>query len=49
MKIKTFPLQFTEEKLNEVRKAAEKSGKPIYQFIIDCVEKVIKADEGNVK
>lgn len=42
MKIKTFPLQFTEEKLEEIRRAAEKAGKPIYQFIIDSVEKEMR-------
>lgn len=45
MKIKTFPLQFTEEYLNEVRVKAEQSNKSIKQFIFDAIEKEMECAE----
>lgn len=39
MKIKTFPLQFTEEKLNEIEQYAGKGNKK--QFILDAIEEKI--------
>ena len=39
LKIKTFPLQFTEEYLNKVRQKAEEENKTIKQFIMDLIQK----------
>jgi hypothetical protein len=36
---KTFPLQFTEEYLNEIRCKAERQNKTIKQFIMDLIQK----------
>lgn len=38
MKIKTFPLQFTEEKLEEIREAAKKQGLTVKDFIFSAIE-----------
>jgi len=42
MIIKTFPLQFTEEKLREIRVKAENQGKSIKQFILDAIDKEMR-------
>ena len=42
MNIKTFPLQFTEEKLNEIRKKADSINKTIKQYILDLIEENLK-------
>ena len=42
MTIKTYPLQFTSEKLEEVRKKAQKENKSIKQFIYDLIDKELK-------
>jgi len=39
MKIKTFPLQMTEEFLEKAKKAAKRDNKPLYQWIIDLISK----------
>ena len=44
MKIKTFPLQFTETELNEIRKFAEKQNKSIKAFILDLIKKEIEKE-----
>jgi hypothetical protein len=45
MKIKTFPLQFTEEYLNEIRCKAERQDKSIKQFIMDLITKEMECVE----
>lgn len=42
MKIKTFPLQFTEEKLEEIRKAAKENGVSIKEFILAAIDEKMK-------
>lgn len=44
MKIKTFPLQFTETELNEIRKFAEKQNKSIKGFILDLIKEELKKE-----
>jgi ribosomal protein S3AE len=46
MKIKTFPIQFTEDKLDELRAIAESENKSIKQLILDLIEKKIKEVKG---
>lgn len=38
MKIKTFPLQFTEDKLKEIREAAKEKGMSIKDFILAAID-----------
>lgn len=45
LKIKTFPLQFTEEYLNEIRCKAERQNKTIKQFIMDLIQKEMESVE----
>jgi len=43
MKIKTFPLQFTERDLSEIREAAACQGMTIKDFILSAIrEKMLK-------
>lgn len=42
MKIKTFPLQFTEEKLEEIREAAKVNGMSIKAFILAAIDEKMK-------
>lgn len=42
MKIKTFPLQFTEDRLNEIREAAHAQGLTIKEFILQAVQEKIE-------
>ena len=42
MKIKTFPLQFTEQKLDEIGRLAKNSKK---QFILDAIDEKIEKEE----
>ena len=42
MKIKTFPLQFTEDYLKKIREKAENENKTIKQFIMDLIEKEVE-------
>lgn len=39
MKIKTFPLLFTEEYLDEIKCKAKEQNKTIKQFILDAIKK----------
>jgi hypothetical protein len=45
LKIKTFPLQFTEEYLNEIRCKAGGQNKTIKQFIMDLIQKEMECVE----
>lgn len=45
MKIKTFPLQFTEAELSEIRKLAEKQGKSIKGFILDLIRAELEKEK----
>lgn len=42
MKIKTYPLQFTEEYLKEIEKVAKKQGKTIKTFILEAIKEKIE-------
>lgn len=42
MKIKTFPLQFTEEKLEEIREDAKVNGMSIKAFILAAIDEKMK-------
>ena len=42
MNIKTFPLQFTENKLEEIRKEAKKQDTSIKQFVLDAIDEKLK-------
>lgn len=45
MKIKTFPLQFTEEHLDKIRKAAQDNGQSIKDFILTAIEEKMERGE----
>ena len=45
MKIKTFPLQFTETELTEIRNCAEKQNKSIKAFILDLIKKEVEKEK----
>lgn len=45
MKIKTFPLQFTEDRLNEIREAAHSKGVTIKEFILAAIQEKIERGE----
>lgn len=49
MKIKTFPLQFTEEELDKIREAAKKKDKTIKDFILIAIKNEIKKGWENEK
>lgn len=42
MKIKTFPLQFTEKYLNEIRKVANDNGMSIKELMLTAIEEKVK-------
>ena len=42
MNIKTYPLQFTEEKLDEIRRAAIGQNKSIKKFMYEAIEEKMK-------
>lgn len=46
MKIKTFPLQFTEEYLDKIRKAASDSGMTIKSFILEAISSKLEGEDG---
>ena len=47
MKIKTYPLQFTEEYLKHIEKVAKKHNKTIKDFILESIkEKIEKWEKG---
>ena len=39
MKIKTYPLQFTEEYLKHIEEVAKKQGKTIKDFMLEAIRK----------
>lgn len=41
MKIKTFPLQFTEEYLNEIRKVANDNGMSMKELMLLAIEEKV--------
>lgn len=45
MKIKTFPLQFTDEYLDEIRKIALDSGVSIKEFILSAIREKIEREK----
>lgn len=45
MNIKTFPLQFTKKKLDEIKKAADKLGETKKEFILKAIEKRLGEEE----
>ena len=45
MTIKTFPIQFTEEKLEQIRRKAESEGKSIKQFILELIETALNKED----
>lgn len=45
MKIKNFPLAFTEDQLNRIGRAAEKAGKSKKDFMYDAIEKGVEKNE----
>ena len=42
MKIKTFPLQFTEKYLNEIRKVANDNGMSMKKLMLTAIEEKIE-------
>ena len=42
MKIKTYPLQFTEEYLKHIEDVAKKQGKTIKDFMLEAIRKEIE-------
>lgn len=45
MKIKTFPIQFTEDHLDKIRKSAADLNMSIKDFILSAIEEKIKRGE----
>lgn len=45
MKIKTFPLNFTEEYLEMLKKVAKEQNTTIKQFILTAIEEKLKRSE----
>lgn len=45
MKIKTYPLQFTEEKLDEIRKIAESNNMTIKDFMLAAIDEKMKEEK----
>lgn len=45
MKIKTFPIQFTEDYLDKIRKAASDVDMSIKDFILSAIEEKMKRGE----
>jgi len=45
MKIKNFPLAFTEEQLNRIGRAAEKAKKSKKDFMYEAIENAVKITE----
>ena len=45
MNIKTFPLQFTEKKLDEIKVVADKLEESKKQFILTAIEKRLKEEK----
>lgn len=47
MKIKTYPLQFTEEYLKMIKKEARELNMSIKEFILKAIEDKLKKEEKN--
>lgn len=45
MEIKTYPIQFTKERLDIIASVAKKQGKSIKRFILDAIDRELKEDE----
>lgn len=45
MKIKTYPLQFTEDYLEEIKKIAQQKGMSIKEFIAKAIEEKIEKEK----
>lgn len=45
MRIKTFPLQFTEEYLEEIRQSAKDNGQSIKDFILSAISEKMERCE----
>lgn len=45
MKIKTYPLQFTEEYLKQIKEIAKSKGMTIKDFILKSIEKEIEKEK----
>jgi uncharacterized protein (DUF1778 family) len=43
VKAKTFPIRTTDQWLEEVKKAADKEGKSMHDFVVDAVAEKVKA------
>lgn len=44
-KIKTYPLQFTEEKLEEIKRIASEKGMNIKAFMLEAIEEKMNKEE----
>lgn len=49
MKIKTFPLQFTEEYLDKIREVASENGMTIKAFILEAIQDKLEEIHGQSK
>ena len=45
MKIKTYPLQFTEEYLKEIKEKAKENNMSIKEFILNAIANEMKKDK----
>lgn len=45
MKIKTFPLQFTEDNLDKIRKIAHENGMSIKEFMLSAIADKIEREK----
>ena len=45
MKIKTYPLQFTEEYLKEIKEKAKENNMSIKEFILNAIENEMKKEK----
>lgn len=45
MKIKTYPLQFTEEYLKEIKEKAKENSMSIKEFILNAIENEMKKEK----
>ena len=45
MKIKTYPLQFTEEYLKEIKKKAKENNMSIKEFILNAIQEKLEKEK----
>ena len=45
MKIKTYPLQFTEEYLKEIKEKAKENNMSIKEFILNAIQEKLEKEE----